>query len=147
MSQTFDPFDGCTPDTFAESWNWIRQHMRPADLDEHYHWGSEPERAVEFADLYFSHPELRGWYRYNCADLLVNAAVTWIDPEHNDSEPATEEQAVSLLGKLLQDEMTRHFLSCSTRPDMRELGLYPRLSRLIDSVNGGPLPFHGAKLD
>ncbi len=93
------------------------------------------DRTLEFAEFYFNRPDLQGWVRVLCAELVVGSAIDLIEPEPVDElEPASDDVAKELMGRILADPYTKYFMDSAVRPEMRAAGYYRRLASLYDKV-------------
>jgi hypothetical protein len=124
---------------FYEAKRWVHAVLRlREDPELSVHPSSDPDRAGEFVRFYFEHPELRGWRRHLCAEVATDSVIELIDPERIDErDAAPDDVAEALVGRLLSDRLTGHYLLNATRPEMRALGFYRRLSAVVDRVSGG----------
>lgn len=129
----FDPLEGLD-DCREEAKAWLHREMQLKNATEEDFdlLNADRDRASALADFYFAHPELRGWRRLLCAEIVVASAIDLIEPEFVDGyEPASDDVAEHLLRRLLADPTTRYGLISATRPEMRYAGFYPRLAELV----------------
>jgi len=133
----FHPYDDTRPDEYhpAQSRLFHRLQLRNEHEEDWSCLNSDRNRAHEFADFYFGHPELHGCERALCAELVVDSAVDLIEPEPVDElDPAPDDVAEALIRRLIGDKYTKCFLDGSVRPDMRAAGYYRRIAALYDRV-------------
>lgn len=131
------PYGDCDPDDYepSKSWLWSQLNLRSEDEEDWAAWNGDRDRVWEFLEFYRSHPEMSGWRRWLCADLIADSAIDLIEPEPVDElTPASEDESARLVRALLSDPHTRHYLLSSVREDMRASGFYKRIAALVDRI-------------
>ena len=134
----FHPYDETRPGEYhpAQSSLFHRRRLRH-EHEEDWPLNRDRDRAHEFADFFFGHPELQGCERALCADLVVESAIELIEPGPVDElEPAPDDVAEALIRRLLADKYTRYYLECYVSPEVRagNYPLYRRIAALYDRV-------------